>query len=281
MHLLVMITALGVAIALRWIGFNHTGTQAERWHRALFQLLCPALLLLITAIAVICMGNQGQMFGQSVGTVSYSLAWGFLSWAIALAGILGYQSWRSSRKVRQYPQISLQGYTVRLLDDPALFSAQVGFWQPELVVTSGLLTHLTEEQLQAVFYHEQAHANYRDTFWFFGLGWLRRLTAWLPQTEALWQELLILRELRADGFAAQQVDALLLAETLLQVASQGAIAPEICCAAFSWTTPQNRLEERIEALLAEPEGSGTTNYWGWSWIPFTLLPLVMVPLHHL
>jgi Zn-dependent protease with chaperone function len=48
--------------------------------------------------------------------------------------------------------------------------------------------------------HEQAHAHYRDTFWFF---WLNVLTSWLPHTEALWQEILFLREIRADEKAKE------------------------------------------------------------------------------
>ena len=52
-------------------------------------------------------------------------------------------------------------------------------------------------------------------FGFFWWGWLRRLTEWLPHSKELWQELLLLRELRADQWAAQQVDPLVLAESLL------------------------------------------------------------------
>ena len=173
----------------------------------------------------------------------------------------------------------MEGRTARILERPVLFCAQIGFWQPELVVSEGLLQTLTPEGLDAVFAHEQAHYYYRDTFWFFWLGWLRRLTAWLPQTEALWQELLLLRELRADRWAAQKVDPLLLAETLLLVASHGAIASEDICAAFGCAAPRNRLLERIDALLEPVDTAPQAGSWSWSWVLLSLLPLVMVPFH--
>lgn len=75
----------------------------------------------------------------------------------------------------------------------------------------------------------------------------------------LWQELLLLRELRADRWAAQQVDPLLLAESLLVVVS---------------TMPV-----QIEALLAEPELMREPSLWSWTWLLLAFLPLAAVPFH--
>ena len=87
-----------------------------------------------------------------------------------------------------------------------------------------MLDALDRPHLDAVLAHEQAHVYYRDTFWFFWLGWIRSFTIWLPNTEAVWQELLLLRELRADRQATEQVDFLLLAESLLIVAQNPLLA---------------------------------------------------------
>jgi Zn-dependent protease with chaperone function len=141
------------------------------------------------------------------------------------------------------------------------------------------LQTLKPEHLEAVLTHEQAHHYYRDTFWFFWLGWLRRITSWLPNTESLWQELLILRELRADRWAAGRVDALLLAESLLMVVSTPMMGAENFCAAFSRAAPYNRLQERIEALLEQPESPTQSNLWTWCWVLLALLPLIAVPFH--
>ena len=184
------------------------------------------------------------------------------------------------KKTSTYCRRNIRGILVRILDTNALFTAQIGFWHPELVVSEGLLQTLDSAHLEAVFAHEEAHYYYRDTFWFFWLGWVRSCTAWLPNTEALWQELLVLRELRADARAAQQVDPLLLAESLLLVVSVLPAPCESFCAALSAVAPRSRLEERIEALLAQPEEQSSINRWFWLWLLLAFLPLLSVPFHN-
>jgi Zn-dependent protease with chaperone function len=149
-------------------------------------------------------------------------------------------------------------------------------------MSQGLLDTLTPDHLQAVFAHEQAHCHYRDTFWFFGLGWLKRITGWLPQTEALWQELLVLRELRADWWAVQHIDSLLLAEALLLVVQDASTLPQDShfCAAFSSAAPPNRLHQRIDALLNQTDSLGSFSLGSWSWLLWVLLPFVTIPLHN-
>jgi Zn-dependent protease with chaperone function len=279
MHLMMILTALSSAWLLRSRWSKLTGNWTERWQQALFFFLLPPLLLLMTALAVLCMGSQGQMIGLHTDGYSYCLVLGCVGLTVGFGLKLAIEGWHSLRKIRTYPQIELEGKLTRLLDNSLPYSAQIGFWQPELVVSQGLLETLKPEHLQAVLIHEQAHYYYRDTFWFFWLGWLRRITAWLPNTEALWQELLILRELRADRWAVSRVDALLLAESLLMVVSTPIMASESFSAAFSHATPLNRLQERIEALLAEPDSPTYSSLWTWSWVLLTLLPFLAVPFH--
>ncbi|MEL7034302.1 MAG: M56 family peptidase [Cyanobacteria bacterium J06592_8] len=283
MHLILILLSLGFALSWRWIYVLGSATWRQRWQRALLSLIIPPLMLLMSAIAVIWMGPQGWMLGHPTGWLGYGLAWMLWGWAVVLGFSLARDGWKSIQQVRRYPQIQVHGFTARLLENPILFCAQIGFWHPELVISQGLLETLTPDQQKAVLIHEQAHNYYKDTFWFFGLGWCRRLTAWLPGTEALWQELLLLRELRADQWAAQHIDPLLLAESLLLVVRQPITISEENSAAFSCTAPPNRFTERIEALInssasIEPEPS--SNYWNWSWMIFVFLPLISVPFHH-
>lgn len=258
----------------------------NRWQQTLFFFLFPPLLLLMTSVAVIVMGYHGQMFGLQAGWYSYLLAVGFLVVAIIFLFKLAYQAWRSIQNLSIHPQKTVIGKTARILDIAFPYSAQIGFWQPELVISQGLLNSLDQEHLQAVLEHEQAHYDYHDTFWFFWLGWFRSFTPWLPNTEGLWQDLLFLRELRADYQASQQIDALLLAESLLIVAQQvnqdafNISAPN-CAAALHDSLHQNRLIERINTLLSETNFSPSDTYscWSWSLLPLSLLPLTTVPLH--
>ncbi|AFZ18854.1 M56 family metallopeptidase [Allocoleopsis franciscana] len=279
MHLIMVFVALSSAWYLRLKWSCPHGSWSERWQRALLLLLFPPLLLMMTVASVLCMGPKGHMVGFWDGWLSHSVALVFFGWAGVSYLKLAIQGYRSVQQVRTYPEINLGDKPARLLNTPGLFIAQVGFWQPELIVSQGLLQTLDRSHLEAVLVHEQGHYHYRDTFWFFWFGWLRAYTAWLPNTEALWEELLLLRELRADRWAATQVDSLLLAESLLLVVSEKPMVSEVVCAAFSCVVPRNRLLERIEALLAEPAEAHQLSLWFWMGLLLAILPLLTVPFH--
>lgn len=277
MHLVMIGIALVLAWFVRWTWPVPASNWHDRWQRALRLFLVPPLFCLMTTLAILWMGPQGQMMGFHSGWLSYSVALGFVIYAGVLWLKLAGQGWQSLQQVRTHPVQKVEGQTSRVLNIPALFAAQIGFWNPELVISQGLLNVLSQDQLAAVLAHEQAHDYYHDTFWFFWLGWLRQLTCWLPNTEALWQELLVARELRADHWAAQQVDPLLLAESLLLVVRAPLTQPEPFCAAFG--AGADRLAERIEALLAEPEPLPQTEKGFWPWLWLLLLPLLSTMLH--
>ena len=279
MHLLMILISIMIAWLLRLSRIPHQPTWIGRWHQGLFFFLFPPLLLLTTAISVISMGFRGEMLGIQASWLSYLVSVTFILsagfWLIKLV----YQGYQSCQKVRTYQRRSIIGKIARILETDFPYSAQVGFWKPELVVSRGLLQTLDSEHLNAVLAHEQAHVYYRDTFWFFWLGWLRRLTSWLPNTEALWQELLLLRELRADRKAAEQIDSILLAESLLQVAQNTVQENSLLCANFSCTVPKNRLEERIDFLLDDNNLIPSFSWWNWSWIILLFIPVLTIPFH--
>ncbi len=279
MHLIMILAALAVAwwLRLRWA--EPRGTWLQRWQQSLFLFLFSPLLLLMTAIAVLCMGTQGQMLGLQTGWFSYVLTLSCLGIVVVLCLKLAWEGWQSLKSARNCPPLNLEGRQVRLLNTGALFAAQIGFWQPELVVSQGLLQTLAPAHLETVLAHEQGHYYYRDTFWFFWLGWMRSCTAWLPNTDALWQELLVLRELRADHWAALQVDPLLLAESLLMVVSTSPVSSEVFCAALDSASSRDRLEERIDALLAQPKLTPKPSFQSWTWVFLAFLPLVTVLFH--
>lgn len=280
MHLLMILTALGLTWWLRTHGSSASQCSWDRrWQKVMSLFVLPPLLLTMTAISIVYMGaEEVPLLWQWQGRFSYLLATGFLG----LAGILllkqASQSWLLQRRIRNCPQYKLLGVSSRVLDNPVPYSALVGLWQPELIITQGLLRTLDNEHLESVFKHEQGHCYYADPFWFFWLGWVRSYTAWLPQTEALWQELLLLREMRADSWAAQQVDPLILAESLLQVASNFSVFADSCCTAFSCTVVRDRLQERIDALLAPDLDVHNSSLWSWNWL-LPILPLLVVPFH--
>jgi Zn-dependent protease with chaperone function len=280
MHLSMILAALLVACLLRWFWPACQGNRTQRWYVTLCLFVFPPLLFLTTSVAVICMGGHGSMWGLPVGWIGYSIAVGFL----ALTGLILlqrlWQSWNLMQLVLTYPVIEVAGQSGHLLNSPALFAGQVGFWRSQLMISQGLLDQFNLSEIQAVLTHEQAHDYYRDTFWFFWLGWLRQITAWLPKTETLWQELRLLRECRADAWAAQQVDPLLLAETLVRVVRDTMQVAQFASIAFGDATATSHLEERVEALI-NPEPTVNSFWTGFTagFLILGLLPLLTIPFH--
>lgn len=279
MHFTLLLVSVAIAISFRWAWRASAADWSTRWQMALGAFLFSPLLLITSAIAILWMGPRGQMVRLWEGWGSYGIAIGFLSVGLILLVQLAMQAGRSLKNIHQLPQETILSTPARLLKHSMPYIAQIGFWNSELVISEGLLDTLDEAHLQVALTHEEAHRYYRDTFWFFWLGGLRRLTAWLPNTEALWQELILLRELRADRWAAQQTDGLLLAEALLSIVSASQVESEPWMAALNDSMPQTRLNERIDALLDESKSLPKTGYAVWIWLSIALLPLFIVPFH--
>lgn len=279
MHLLMIFLALAIAWIVRFIPISTSDNWEQRWQRSLFGFLFPPLLLIMTALAVILMGAEGQMLGWHSSWLGYLLSLVVITIPTGFLLKLGFQAWRCEQKIKTHPQQNLKGNNIYLLDIDLPYIAQIGFWQPKLVVSQGLLKLLDDLQLEAVLAHEQAHLEKRDTFWFFWLGWLRSFTTWLPQTETLWQELLLIREIRADLKAVQTVDSLVLAESLLTVA-QSALANNTPCFETPLFSPSasDRLSQRIDAMISDQQPQKSFP-WYWVWVFLLFIPWATIPLH--
>ncbi|MEM6754616.1 MAG: M56 family metallopeptidase [Cyanobacteria bacterium P01_C01_bin.38] len=279
MHLLIIFAALIVANTIRFIWTQNKGKWNQRLHKALFFFLFPPLLIFTTIFALLFMGPQGRMAGLQTGCYGYAIALLTIAFFAIMCIKQAWQGWLSVKSTRDCPIATIEGKQVRLLNTGALFAGQIGFFKPELVLSTGLLETLSSNQLETVLAHEQGHYCYRDTFWFFWLGWMRECTSWLPNTEALWQELLTLRELRADAHAVLSVDPLLLAESLIMVVSSPPVSSEVLCAALN-SPGANRLEERVEALLSQPQPTPKIHLTSLKWLVWTFIPLISIVFHN-
>ncbi|AGF50392.1 slr0241 [Synechocystis sp. PCC 6803] len=279
MHSILFAIAVLIAFGLRWAIRCWPGGLS--WSIALGFFALPPLLLITTSMAIAWMGC-GWMFGFPASMGSHFLAWLFLLWTAVCVANLTWQTWQTLAAVKVHPLADWQGQKIRLLDTPFPYSAQVGLWSPELVVSQGLLKLLSPEQVNAVLAHENAHRFYRDTWTFFWLGCLRRLTFWLPETESLWQELLWQRECRADRHGAKNCDPLLLAEALALV-SQNSIVANPIPLAVPFSGQQDRLLARIDHLLGfsiTPDSHRLASWVGsFLLLVIAILPLILIPLH--
>ncbi len=295
MHSSLILLTIVAAVVWRWCQAAPPEPPADRpwsvrWESALTAFCLPPLMILLAAGAVLAMGHHGTMMGQSVSPLGCWVSLG----ALALAsGVLVYSLGRAARtgwRLRQYPLVALPGGgQARCLPTDLPLAAQVGLWRSALVVSRGWLEQLTPDEQQAILAHEQAHAAYRDPFWFFWLGLVRRFSGWLPHTPALWEELLLLREIRADRRAANTSDPLLLAELLVKLARQIPLAsgdfaldadlePAV---GFNAALSLSRLEQRVNALVEPgPTDAGTGPWPGrLLWLMVLVLPLAVTWLH--
>lgn len=279
MHLLAFFVVIGLAWIIRSQSHLGQGTWAERWHKALFLLLFPPLLILSTATAILYMGCHGAMLGMKAGSWGCAISASIIVLSLGHLVRLAYQGNQSIGQLANCEKNTIEGIPAKIIDTELFYSAQVGFWQSDLVLSQGLLNTFDVPHLQAVLAHEQAHVYYRDTFWFFWLGWMRSFTVWLPKTQMIWQELLLLRELRADSKAIQSVDFLLLAESLLTVAQHPLQLAPVASANLHDGMVGDRLNARINSLLAQPKVPSSDSWQQWRWICLVLLPLFTIPLH--
>lgn len=302
---------IGGSLCLAWLlrynwrsPYNQSNLQ-ERWQKALLKFVLSPLLVFVNAIAILSMGSAGQMMGMPVGKVSYVITELFLIYCGGRILQLSLAGWRSLQRLEglaidEVPKNQHNSAKVinantkladaKLIDIDVPFAAQIGFWRSRLFVSTGLLNILDTPHLEAVLCHERAHEHYRDTFWFFWLGCCRQIMPWLPNTQALWEELLLLRELRADLWAAQYADSLLLAESLV-VMVQSSVSPKFASEftpEFTFTAAfgeeqgdrVSRLEERINFLLTTPEPLPKFSWRSFLWLGFALIPLIAMPLHY-
>jgi Zn-dependent protease with chaperone function len=295
MHSSLILLTILLAVAWRWQG---QGLQARsmdrswqgRWEAALNHFCLPPLMILLVAGAVLSMGHHGTMMGRSVSPVGCWASQGVLLFGSSVLVYSLGQAVAINLRLRQYATITLpQGDQARCVPIDVPMAAQTGLWHSSLLVSQGWLDQLTAHEQQAILAHEQAHASYHDSFWFLGLGMLRRFAFWLPSTNALWEELLLLREMRADQQAAQTSDPLLLAELLVRLSRQrvlgmpsSALGTDIePCVGFNESLSLSRLEQRVNALTepdsmpkARPSVLGRL-----AWLLTATLPMVATWLH--
>ena len=302
-HTYLVLAIAASALTLRWQWHYHyqkskqSGDLHSQWHQqwwwALVALALPPLWLLNGWVAVLLMGHAGTMWGYSVGMLGSILAIAGLGWAVAQLAIAWRQGQHSVRVITQLPTVEVQGQTARLLEQPVPYAAQVGFWRSHLVVSQGFLDCFSPTQIKAVLAHEGAHASTRDTFTFFWLSWLHRLVSWLPGSGELWQELLLLREIRADHYAGTLTDPLDVAEALLLMVkfpleSAAPVTTAMGDAVeVGGDSGGDRLNRRIQSLIQQTQQPAAIApdrsipvLLSWALTSLAACPLLIIALHH-
>ncbi|HIK36905.1 MAG: M56 family metallopeptidase [Geminocystis sp.] len=280
MHLLLIVSSIFVAVGIRIFFPIPSPTENGKlcWGKLLFHFAFPPLLLLMTALVVVVMGYQGKMWGIKAGKFSYFLSLAFLIYAVFVILKNLYQQWQIQSLLTNFPGIVIEDNPCKLLDTPFPYAAVVGLWNPQLVVSEGLIKLLSPPHLKSVIAHELGHLYYRDTFLFFWLSCLKTIGFSLPKSEQIWENLALMRELRADLFACQKVDHLLVAESLIIINSY-LLNNRGEKLLFECPLYSSRLGERVENLLENREGKLVENYRETFWLILAFIPWIFLPFH--
>lgn len=280
MHFILIFSALFIAYGIRLISQFKGINYQKKWGLSLFLFAFPPLLLFMTCVTVFFMGYHGKMWGIEASKFSYDLSVAFLIFALFTFLKITWDLYQLSILVNKYPSQNLFDKNIKILETSFPYAAQVGFWRSQLVMSNGLIEILSEEHLKAVIAHESAHEIHKDTFFFFWLSYLERLTFWLPNNQNLWNNLLLLRELRADKKASETIDYLLIAEALLIVTNTAINSPPPLIFNLECPFINCRLEERIENLLDNSTNFSTLNWQQINWLILLLIPWLFFPFHN-
>ncbi len=290
MHFLVMIIATILAYLIRIISQQNYFQKKQNWNISLFFFIVPVLLVLMSSIAIVAMGYQGQMWGIKATMISYILAWLCLSYAVINLLIYYLEIKKISTKISQLSEETILNNKVKILNTSFPYAGLMGFTKGNkkllnpcfgsyLVLSKGLIELLSKEHLQAVISHEKAHQKHQDPLIFFCLSYCKKITFWLPNNEQLWNDLVLLRELRADKTASKSVDFLLLAESLLMVTQKAMEQKNPVDYEFICPFMNSRLNERIEALINQNDSPEIIIWHQLSWIIVVFIPFLIIPFH--
>jgi beta-lactamase regulating signal transducer with metallopeptidase domain len=144
--------------------------------------------------------------------------------------------------------------TLRVAADARPWALVAGLFRPRVVLSSGLLSLLDEEELSAVLCHEMVHIQRGDLWWTALCGVLRDLTWFLPTTRYFYHSMLAEQEVACDDQIVEESRRLALASALVRVWQAKMNPPSTPHGALALFSPEHseRLEARVRRLLENP-----------------------------
>lgn len=225
-------------------------------------------------------GLAAAACGQVINAVSplNLVALVIISWFMIVSLIQVWQTAISVRKIARCPvvmpkflkdiasQVGLSGRLV-LVEGNVLFCS--GFWRPQVVLGTQILSVLTQQELTAALAHESYHLRNRDPLKVLIVSVVGRSLFFLPAVSELARGYLKEKELAADLAASQNWGTAYLARALYKVlASQGDRRSDLAVASFA-AERERILSLRGFSLVSVP------NYWSWGISVFILTLLAL------
>lgn len=222
-----------------------------------------------------CVQHSPQTSELSVALLGLALA---ITSTAALLGSFLYNVWRGARMRWQFEALSSaqNGYFLLNAAEPVVFT--LGWWNPRVFLSKGLLKQCSSGQLSVILDHEQAHRSRRDNL---HLLLVRVFTLVMPpeKRRRAMHDVQILCEQACDFAAAENHGPITVAETLIHV---GRLVKNAARPASSLAFDGGDLPARVHALLGIERRKNLR-----SWQMFVVLSVVaygllltLDPLHH-
>lgn len=137
-----------------------------------------------------------------------------LSFSLWKIGAQWFQMSKMKRRLQQYKESKLskefneqygnEKDEIVVLSHPVPMAFTVGFIQPKIIITTGLIHFLDREELNAVMAHEMYHKENRDPLKVFILSLSSSIMWYLPIQKWFHEHYKVITEVLADEFAIRQ-----------------------------------------------------------------------------
>lgn len=276
-HLLFLLLSLGLVIAgqkLALTGLKRPGGWAFRRRVQLLIMALPVSTLVLFALTML----PGMLFPENEHFSSPEL---HRDWLISLAGVAvfvalggmallfnlvrlvwlylqtGRNTWEAPLGLDRLLEGSFAPAQVRLWHSSRSFAFNLpGLWpgaRARVILSTGMVAELDQEELRAVLWHESAHLAHRDFWLTWVASWWRLAFFYLPDSGRIFNLLKDEQELACDERVARsggQPLALALAAALLKAWEQ-ALFPPVARKSFGFSAPGLVSKGPDEAIFTE------------------------------
>lgn len=192
----------------------------------------------------LCVFHPPHYSERAIGWLVPAILAAPASLVLGLCALGGWREWRLVNTLVGISRPGDLGADVRVLEQDAPLALTVGWRNPTILLSTGLLARTSPDTLQVVLAHERAHVRRRDTWYAF----FDRLAASLyPPTvsASLLQRITLSREQACDQAASVRAGgSLVVAKALAEVARLDMRAP-----AAGVSLASGQLEARVAHLL--------------------------------
>lgn len=173
------------------------------------------------------------------------------------------QTTRMKKRIEQYKEKKLTAYMnqdycnekeeIMIISHPTPIAITMGFLCPKIVISTGLIGLLTDEELKAVIAHEMYHQKKRDPLKVFLLSLCATTMGYIPILKWLYKQYRIIQEVLADEFAIKkQETSVHIGSALLKMIKIG-MAEKMPYSYVSFA--DTSINYRIEYILNPLEGA--------------------------